>query len=70
MLAGGGPVLSPWVADERNRVLGQELTESEERAHADLALKEKVRELEAWGLFKVFPRGVMGAQSKDLAVTS
>ena len=29
VLASGGPALSAWVAEERNRVLGQELTEEE-----------------------------------------
>ena len=29
---GGGPVLSAWVAEEWNRILGQELTECGERA--------------------------------------
>ena len=68
-LDGGGPALSTWVAEERDRILGQELTEAEERVRADLAQKAKVRELEAWGQYKVSPPGEMGAQSKDLADT-
>ena len=35
----GGPVLSAWVAGERSRVLGQELSEEAERMHADPARK-------------------------------
>ena len=31
-MGGGGPVLSEWVADERNHVLGRELTEEEDRS--------------------------------------
>ena len=33
----GGPVISTWVAEERNRILRQELAEMEECVHADLA---------------------------------
>ena len=47
VLDSGGPVLSACVAGERNRILGHELTETEERAHAGLAQKAKVRELGA-----------------------
>ena len=32
----GGPALSAWVAEECNRILGQELTDSEERTFSDL----------------------------------
>ena len=38
VLDGEGPVLSEWVAGERTRISGQQLTESEGRAHADLSL--------------------------------
>ena len=34
-----GPVLSAWVAEGRNRILGQEWTESEERTFSDLVYK-------------------------------
>ena len=50
-----------WVADECNRVLGQELTEAGEREHANLARKAKERELGAWGRFKVFLTGENGS---------
>ena len=49
----GGPVLSAWVAEERDRIAGQESTEVGEGAHADLARMAKERELEAWEQFKV-----------------
>ena len=35
VLGGGGPVLSTCAAEDCDRMLGQELTETEERAHAD-----------------------------------
>ena len=41
------PVFSARVAEGRNRILGQELTEAAEGVHADLARKAKVRKLEA-----------------------
>ena len=44
-LGGGGPVSSAWVAGECNLILWQELAESEVRAHADLALRAKVKDL-------------------------
>ena len=66
---GGGPALSAWVAEECNRVSGQELTEAEERVRADLAQRAKERELEAWGRFKGLPPAKMGAKSKEMADT-
>ena len=39
--------ISVWVADESNRVLGQELPEEEEVAHADLVRAEKEKALGA-----------------------
>ena len=51
IMDGGGPVLSAWVAEECSRVLGQKLSEAEERVHADLARKAKERKLEAWEQF-------------------
>ena len=48
VMGGGVPVLSAWVAEECSRVLGQELTEAQERAHAALAPKAKRRDVEAW----------------------
>ena len=59
--------MSPaWVAEERNRIFGKELPESEKRVHADPAHKAKVTELEAWGQFKVSSPLKMGTQPKDL----
>ena len=49
----GGPVISTWVAEERNRISQQELAEVEERVHADLAGKARGRELEAWEQLKM-----------------
>ena len=48
-----GPI-SAWVADERNRALGQELSPDEEKAHAALVRGGKLRELVAWGEFDVY----------------
>ena len=45
---GLGAANSPWVADERNRVLGQQLSEEGEELHAGLARDAKVKELDAW----------------------
>ena len=48
-VAGGvGATIYPWVAEESNRVLDQELTEDEGKLHGDLAGVAKGRELEAW----------------------
>ena len=47
--------ISASVADECNRILGQELTLEEEAAHADLVEAGKPRELETWGKFGVLP---------------
>ena len=38
---------SSWVADECNRVLGQELSLDEKKRHVDLAHEGKLRELAA-----------------------
>ena len=46
--------ISAWVADECNRVLGQELSQEEDEMRADLAREGKRRELEAWGEFDAF----------------
>ena len=69
LVDGGGPVLSAWVAEKCKRISGKALAESEGRAHADLAQKAKVRELEAWGQFKVSSPEKLGAQSKDPVAT-
>ena len=47
MVHGGGPVLSAWFAEECNRILGEKLTEAEERISADLVYKARVRALKA-----------------------
>ena len=41
VLGGGESVLSAWVAEECNRVAGQELTEVEDRVHANFAERRK-----------------------------
>ena len=43
--------ISEWVADECNRILGQELPREPEAMHADLAEARKQRKLAAWGEF-------------------
>ena len=41
-------------ADERNRILGQELPPGEESAYAKDVLVSKTRELSAWTQFKLY----------------
>ena len=41
VLGSGGPALYAWVAEECNRILGQALTEYAERAHEDLAQRQR-----------------------------
>ena len=58
-------VSSAWVADECNRVLGQELPQEEEDKHVDLANAGKQRELAAWGKFEVVaPRTACHSQQQ------
>ena len=66
---GGGPVLSPWVAEEYNRVSGQELAEEEVRLRADFVQKAKEREMEPRKQFKVFSPVEIGSSSTDVADT-
>ena len=54
MVDGGGPVLSPRVAEKRNRTLRQELTEGEERTFPGLVRKAEVMELVDLERFRVF----------------
>ena len=54
MIEGNDEAASAWVADECNRVLGQELSAEEELSCKELAHEGKMRELEAWKKFKVF----------------
>ena len=46
--------ISARVADERNRISGQELTPEEAELHADLVAAGKQREFAAWRKFDVF----------------
>ena len=61
--------ISAWVADERNRILGQELTPREEDMHADLVKAGKSRELEAWEEFDVFSPREAGKVQKQIVPT-
>ena len=61
---GRRPALSARVAAGRNRVLGRELTEVEERAPADFARTAKAMELGAWRQFQVFAPVQMGTQGR------
>ena len=54
MVEGSDEAVTAWVADECNRVLGQELSVEEELSCKELAHEGKMRELEAWKKFKVF----------------
>ena len=54
MVEGSDEAASAWVADECNRVLGQELTVEEEMACEELVHEGKMRELDAWGKFNLF----------------
>ena len=51
---GVGGAASAWVADESNRVLGQELSPEEAGQHAELVQAAKTEELDAWKKFDVF----------------
>ena len=68
-LAGEGPAFSARVAGERNGVPGQELTGEEERAHADLGVKSKERELGVWDQCKVHSAAQMGTRAEDVVDT-
>ena len=63
------PVLSAWVAEECNRVLGGELTEERGRLRAVLVGRTKKRKLDSRNRYKVFPPVKMGAQAEDVADT-
>ena len=67
LLARGGSALSTRVAEERNRVLGQELTEVGDRAHADLLRMAKERKVDASKKLKVLPPVQMDAETTDVA---
>ena len=66
MVAGSDEAVSAWVADECNRILGQELTAEEEMACQELVHEGEMRELEARKKFKVFSSVGEGAISKKV----
>ena len=66
MVAGCDEAVSAWVADECNRILGQELTAEEELACQELVHEGEMRELEARKKFKVFSSVKEGAISKKV----
>ena len=45
---------SAWVAEERNRALGQELSPGREERHVGLGQAAKIKELDAWRKFDVY----------------
>ena len=53
-------------AEERNRISGQDLAESEERTFTGFVLKAKVGELCAWEHFRVFSPAQPGTQREEL----
>ena len=57
------------MADERNRILGQELTPGEEDMHADLVTAGKSRGLAAWEKFDVFSPNKDGEVQKQIVQT-
>ena len=54
MVEGSDEAANAWVADECNRVVGQELSAEEGLPCKELAHEGRMRELEAWKKFKVF----------------
>ena len=54
MVEGSDEAVNAWVADECDRVLGQDLSTEEELSCKELVREGKTRELEAWKKFKVF----------------
>ena len=66
---GTGAVMSAWVAEERNRMRGQELTEEEEKLEKGSASEAKERELRARKQFNVSPLIKGGNQSQAIAET-
>ena len=69
VMAEEGPAFPAYVAKERNRELGQDLTEEAGRVHADLKGNAKEREVCTWRQFKVFPPTKIGAQTKAVKDT-
>ena len=64
-LDGVGSAISAWVALACSQTLGQELSAQEEQVHGDLAKSAKMKELEAWGKFKVFSPASSGNLTKS-----
>ena len=54
VLAGVDVAISAWVAEECNRVLGQEVTEEEAKFHSGMAREATEQESRAWKQFKAF----------------
>ena len=54
VVKGVDAAIAACVAEERNPVLGQELSEEERKQYEDLARDAKVTELDAWKQFKAF----------------
>ena len=48
VVEGADGAVSEWIADERNRALGRELSLDEERMHAELFREGRLRGLAAW----------------------
>ena len=61
--------ISAWVADESNRISGQELTLEEGDTHADLVQAGKSRELAASENFDVIPSCEAGKARKQIVQT-
>ena len=66
---GADGAISAWVADEVNRVLGQDLSLGGEKRHVDLAHEGKLRELAARKKFDVFTQRNACRASKEIART-
>ena len=61
--------ISAWVADECNRISGQDLTPEEEEVHADSVEAGKLREPEEWEKFDVSPPHEACKVKKQIAQT-
>ena len=68
-MEGGDGAASAWVADERNRVLGQELSPGEEEQHAELVQAAEIKELDAWKKFDFREPRQTGKVSRQIAQT-
>ena len=69
VLDGGGPAGSARVAEECNRVSGQELTEEDERAHAGPGKTAKGREVDTWKQFEVYSPSQTGTRANNAVDT-